>query len=65
MPTTNAGATLMLQAMHGAAVAAATKYLALFDGESDRRRRRGVRRWLRQAGPQHRPTPHHRQCSLP
>ena len=33
MPATNAGATLMLQAMHGAAIAAATKYLALFDGD--------------------------------
>ena len=35
MPTTNAGATLMLQPMRGALVAAATKYLALYDGNPD------------------------------
>ena len=33
MPTTNAGATLMLQPMRGATVAAATKYLALYVGD--------------------------------
>ena len=33
MPTTNAGATLMLQPMRGALVAAATKYLALYVGD--------------------------------
>ena len=33
MPTTNAGATLMLQPMRGALVAAASKYLALYVGD--------------------------------
>ena len=50
MALLNAGAELMLNAMEGAAIAAATKYLSLYVGQPVRQRHGGERDGLRSTG---------------